>query len=66
MPNAIVSASAERTDMRSAVSPLRKQQRFVIASSVDNVHHFYRVGTDAIEYQIVAERASADAEMFVT
>jgi hypothetical protein len=47
------------------LSPFRKQQWFVVASAVENVHHLDGVGTNAVENQVIAERTSADAEMFV-
>jgi len=43
----------------------RKQQWFVVAGAMKNVHDFDGVCANAIENQIIAEWTSADAEMFV-
>ena len=44
---------------------LREKQRLIIARAVKNVDHFDRILTDPIEDQIVAERAAANAFVFV-
>jgi hypothetical protein len=46
-------------------SPLREKQRLVVACAVENMHHFDSVWTNAIENQVIAERTSTDAKMFV-
>jgi hypothetical protein len=42
-----------------------KQQSLVVARAMEDMHHFDGAGAHSVENQVIAERTSADTEMFV-
>ena len=46
-------------------SRFRKQQSLVVARAMEDMHHFDGAGAHSVENQVIAERTSADTEMFV-